>query len=158
MEFYLMNNKLKLLKNESALLDESAKHLNYSFEKCKLIITKADYTNEDLESLEALTSRFARTSDILLQKIFRLIDEIELESFGSIIDRINRAEKRNLVEKGEILKEIRSLRNEIAHEYIPEELKLIYKEALSLTPVLLDVVKQTQEYLNKIVNDKLDEE
>jgi len=145
-----MVNKLELLHQEIKLLNESAKHLKYSFEKCKQIIQTAEYSNDDLESLEALTSRFARTSDILIQKIFRLIDEIELESFGSIIDRINRAEKRKLVDKGEKLKEVRSLRNEIAHEYIPEELKLIYRETFNLTPVLLNVIEQTLEYLNKV--------
>lgn len=58
-------------------------------------------------------------SDFLIVKIFRLIDILELEKPGSVIDRINRAEKRGIIDSAESFKDILRLRNDISHEYVP---------------------------------------
>ena len=50
-----------------------------------------DINWETLKDIETLTARFARLSDIFVQKFLRLIDTLELTNEGSIIDRINRA-------------------------------------------------------------------
>lgn len=140
----MKNDELELLSRELKLLDEANKMLVYSYEACRGIGIKESYTLEELDRFEALTSRFARTSDMLIQRIFRLIDALELEKPGSIIDRINRAEKRNLISSGEIFKEIRHLRNEIAHEYVPRAVEQIFKEVLRLTPYIIDSVNRIQ--------------
>ena len=44
-----------------------------------------------------MTSRFARLSDIIIQKIFRLIESLELEEPGTVRDRINQAEKWGII-------------------------------------------------------------
>lgn len=46
-----------------------------------------------LERLESFTSRFVRLSDLLIQRIFCLVDEIKLTRGGSILDRIYRTER-----------------------------------------------------------------
>jgi uncharacterized protein YutE (UPF0331/DUF86 family) len=122
------------------------KILVYSYEACQEIGIKGSYTLEELDKFEALTSRFTKTSDMLIQRIFRLIDVLELEKPGSVIDRINRAEKRDLVSSGEVFKEIRRLRNEIAHEYVPTAIEQLFKEVLRLTPNIIDSVKRIQEW------------
>jgi len=142
----MKKDEKELLIRELNLLEDSNDVLKYSYDKCSQIGIKDTYTVEELDRFEALTSRFARTSDILIQKIFRLIDIIELERPGSVIDRINRAEKRGLISSGETFKEIRRLRNDIAHEYIPSVIKEIYQKVLKLTPHLLDTVEKIQEY------------
>ena len=38
----------------------------------------------ELEHFESLTGRFARLSDLLIQKIFRLIDQLDLEDLGTV--------------------------------------------------------------------------
>lgn len=68
--------------------------LQYSYEKCQKIKLHEGLSYEELESFEALTSRFARLSDIIIQKILRLLDFIDLEDTGTVRDRINRAEKK----------------------------------------------------------------
>jgi uncharacterized protein YutE (UPF0331/DUF86 family) len=142
----LRNDKRELLLRELKLLDEANKILVYSYEACSEIGIKDNYTLEELDKFEALTSRFARISDILIQRIFRLMDIWELEMPGSVIDRINRAEKRNLISSAEVFKEIRYLRNEIAHEYIPLAIEQIFKEVLRLTPHIIDSVERIRQW------------
>ena len=60
--------------NENFLnLDRSLEALRYSYSKCSAIIEKAEYNNNEQESFEALTSRFARTSDIFTQKVLKTL-------------------------------------------------------------------------------------
>ncbi|MDD3841035.1 MAG: hypothetical protein PHP06_10835 [Clostridia bacterium] len=139
-----------LLQEELKLLESANEVLIYSYNKCKDIGIKEGYTFEELDRFEALTSRFARASDIIIQKIFRLIDILELEKPGSVIDRINRAEKRGLIDSAEVFKDIRRLRNDIAHEYIPSAIENMFEKVLELTPELIDSVKRIQDYCKKL--------
>jgi len=135
-----------LLKKELLLLEDAAQVLSYSFDKCTKIGLKSEYSPDELESFESLCSRFARLSDIMIQKIFRLLSEIALELPGSVRDRINRAEKWELIENAEIFVEIRMVRNDIAHEYLPEAILDIFKKVMKLTPALLQGVILTNRY------------
>lgn len=143
----MKSDEMELFAKELKLLDEANKILIYSYEACQEIGIREGYTLEELDKFEALTSRFARTSDMLIQRIFRLMDVLELEQPGSIIDRINRAEKRNLIFSGEVFKEIRYLRNEIAHEYVPMAIEQIFIEVLRLTPYIIDSVGRIQKWV-----------
>lgn len=140
-----------LLDLEIKLLDQSNRMLSYSYEQCHKIGEKDTYTLEELDKFEALTSRFARTGDVLIQKIFRLIDRLELEKPGSVIDRINRAEKRGLISSAAVFKEIRRLRNDITHEYTPTELEEMFKNVLRLTPSLMVSVEKVKAYQRKML-------
>jgi len=88
------SEKIEMLQEELSGLQQAAGHLAYSLERCRDLIDQEDLPPEKLERLESLTSRFARLADLLIQRIFRLIDEIELTASGSLLDRIYRAEKR----------------------------------------------------------------
>jgi len=134
----MTNDLLDLLKEEQALLESATNIFLYSYHQCKEVGIKEHYSYEELDKIEAFTSRFARLSDILIQKIFRLIDRIDLEDTGTIRDRINRAEKKGLVEDADIFIQIRILRNDIAHEYLPDAVKETYKKVIELSPHLLD--------------------
>ena len=89
----MTREKLELLQEELAGLQLAASHLEYSMERCLNLIDQDALPPEELERLESLTSRFARLADLLIQRIFRLVDEIELTGGGSILDRVYRAEK-----------------------------------------------------------------
>ena len=138
-----------LLLKELKVLDDARDILVYSFNKCSAIGIKENYEPEELESFESYTGRFARLSDILIQKIFRLVDELDLDTQGTIRDRINRAEKKELIASSDIFVEIRIVRNDIAHEYLPEAIRDIFGKVLSLTPHLLDGVERTKMYCQK---------
>ena len=141
-----------LLLKELKVLDDARDILVYSFNKCSAIGIKENYEPEELESFESYTGRFARLSDILIQKIFRLVDEMDLDTQGTIRDRINRAEKKELIASSDIFVEIRIVRNDIAHEYLPEAIRDIFGKVLSLTPHLLDGVERTKKYCSKYTN------
>ncbi len=148
----MRRDEKQLLIEELRLLEYSNNMLTYSYNTCRNIGIKENYTFEELDKFEALTSRFARTSDMLIQKIFRLIDILELERPGSVIDRINRAEKRGLISSSEIFKEIRYLRNEISHEYIPTVIEQIFEKVLRLVPYLIDSIDRVNKYCEKIID------
>lgn len=137
--------KVELLKEEIVGLSLAAKHLEYSLERCAELIGQQDLPPEKLERLESLTSRFARLADLLIQRIFRLVDEIELVGIGSVRDRIERADKRGWADAGQLVK-IRELRNMIAHEYAAEKMVEIYSVVYQLATELLAIVpKVTQD-------------
>ena len=138
-----------LLVHELKVLEDARGVLKYSFDKCSAIGIKETYEPEELESFESYTGRFARLSDILIQKIFRLVDELDLDAQGTIRDRINRAEKKELIASSDAFIEIRMVRNDIAHEYLPEAIRDIFGKVLILTPNLLDGVERTIAYCKK---------
>ena len=142
-------NYFELLEIELDLLDKAAAALRYSYDRCRGIGAKDAYSQEEKEKFEALTGRFARLSDILIQKTFRLIDVIDLDTEGTVRDRINRAERKELIESAAEFIEIRELRNEIAHEYIPEAIEAIFEMALAQTPLLLDSVERVKRYCER---------
>lgn len=138
-----------LLKQELLLLESAHSFLMKSYKTCAKIGIKKTYSESELQKLEAFTSRFARASDIFIQKILRLIDEIDLETPGTPMDCINRAEKKRIIDSAEKLIEIRKLRNSIAHEYIPEAIKNVFKDVLYNTPFLLSYIEQLKSYCKK---------
>lgn len=147
----MTEQKITFLKDQMALLEKANSIFEYSYNSCLEIDNKADYNYEELDKLEALTSRFARLSDILIQKIFRLIESLELEERGTVRDRIHKAEKWGLVDKSEDFILIRELRNSIAHEYLPEAVNEIYKNVIGFAPILLKTVKNTRNYCRKFL-------
>jgi hypothetical protein len=63
-----INTIKEALGQELVSLRNARDILQYSYEKCVQIGIKNDYNYEELESFEALTSRFARLSDLIIQK------------------------------------------------------------------------------------------
>lgn len=87
----------------------------------------------------------------MTQKIFRLLAEIAQEQPGTVRDRINRAEKWDLIESAEDFVAIRIVRNDIAHEYLPEAIRDIFKKVMALTPALLKSVTLTKKYCSSLL-------
>ena len=137
------------LRQELLNLDNAGEILKYSYDKCRNIKVKPGLTYEEMESFEALASRFARLSDIIIQKIFRLLDMLNLESSGTVRDRINRAEKMGVIESADKFIEIRILRNEIAHEYKSDTIYDIFVQVMESTPTLLKSVDTILAYSKK---------
>ena len=104
---------------------------------------------DEQESFEALCSRFARASDIFIQKLLRLVDKVDLEQPGTIRDRINRAKKKGIIDHADQLVDIRNLRNDIAHEYLPDVMRDIWKTVLVYTPVLMAAFDNLKVYVKR---------
>ena len=144
-----MNENFELLDSQVVLMDKSRDKLEESMKHCLLIDLNKELSDADEVSLEAFSARFSRLSDYLMQRIFRTLDVIEFEDEGTLRDRMNRAEKKGLIESTQDFVKIRTLRNIIAHEYTDEEVIHIYQKVLELTPNLLDTCKRIKQYIQK---------
>ncbi len=145
----MTENEKKLLMKELKALNHASDVLSETFLKCQSIGLKKEYSFLELIHLEALTSRFARLSDLLIRKIFRLINQLDYEPQETVRDSINRAEKLGIIESAEIFSKIRETRNAIAHEYLLEDLSEIYKSVFLNTPKILDTVSRVKKYCQK---------
>lgn len=146
-----MNKLLAILEKDISELEKAAATLQYSYDKCNAVDLMDGLDQNTLESFEALTGRFARLSDMLIQKVFRTIDMIELDSSGTIRDRIHRAEKKHMIDNSSIMIDIRLLRNEISHEYSSDTIHAIFEKVLHLTPLLLNNVDSTIRYASNLL-------
>ena len=129
-------------------LEKSLDVLNYSFRKCKSLGEKEEYEQEEQESFEALTSRFARTSDILTQKVFKSLFALLQENVKTIIDSANILEKLGIVENADDILNIRELRNQIAHEYVEADLNSLFMDVMRYVPALETVIDSLKKYIN----------
>ena len=123
-----------------------------AYDPGKKINPDKNFTDNDYLIFDSLTSRFSRLSDIIVQKIIRTIDIINIEDTGTMRDRLNRAEKNGLISSVDEFVEIRKLRNDITHEYIPEEMKNIYKQVMNYVEVLFDTVIRINHYCKEKYN------
>jgi uncharacterized protein YutE (UPF0331/DUF86 family) len=140
---------LKILSENLSIMQDALYWLKRSYNKSSEIGAKTNYSEEEFDNMETLASRFARVSDIVFQKLFRSIDQVELEDKGSLIDAINRAHKRGLIESPDEARKIRELRNQIVHEYIKADLQNVFMDIFEFTPRLLSICNDIFDYCKK---------
>ena len=145
---------LQQLEESLSTLDRSLKTLRYSFSKCSSIKEADAYNLNEQESFEALTSRFARTSDILTQKILKTMFALIQENPKTFLDAANLLEKIEIVDHADDLLNIRELRNQIAHEYVIDDLHALFADVLQFVPELEKVVQNVKIYIDKNVIKK----
>lgn len=136
------------LKEDFSRLDRAVHILEYSLQRCKKIGVKADYSLEELDRFESLTSRFARTSDIYTQKVMKGVILILREEANTFIDRSNLFEKLE-ISSAEDLKLIRDLRNEISHEYKVDDITEIFEPVIEYSDKLIEVITRTKAFAEK---------
>ncbi|MFC2141073.1 hypothetical protein ACFLQP_02125 [Acidobacteriota bacterium] len=131
-------------------LDNALHWLKRSYGICKKIGIKEEYKEEEFDAFETLTSRFARLSDMLIQKIFRSIDKIEFEEEGTLLDVLNRTHRRGLIESIDEIREIRELRNDIVHEYVPTDLKELFEDTLKFSKLIFEIIERLKNYAQNL--------
>lgn len=139
----------QLLRDQLALMTAAARVLEESRERVAAIEPRltGELTVGERESCEALTARFARLNDFLMQRVFRTLDQIELMDEGTPLDRLQRAEARRLITSADRWRELRLLRNAIAHDYLIESADRVLSEALAAAPELLDAAGRVLRYV-----------
>lgn len=140
---------IELLNQNWELLLRSLETLKLSVEKAESIGNKAEYSFEEMETFDSLTSKFSRTSDIFTQKILRSVWILLHEEITPFIDILNRAEKIGIIFSSDKLLEIRDLRNQITHEYIPETIQKLIPDVIELSSELEDNIQKTGKFLFK---------
>ena len=138
---------LELLQTEWQLLKVSLETLQLSVEKCRKIGIKQEYSFEEQESFDSLTSKFGRTSDLFTQKVIRTTWLLMHESFVPFIDMMNICVKMEMLHSTDEMIGIRDMRNQIAHEYIPDALREMVPEVIEMTQQLVMNINFCQIFL-----------
>ena len=120
--------------------------LDRSSRLCRDIDPAGQLSETDFDALENLTSRFARAVDLLIHKVYRAMDAVEMDAGGSTLDVVNRAHKRGLFDDPERMRELKDVRNEIAHEYVLDDVREIFAAVKALIPELEDAVRRAMLY------------
>ena len=140
----LLAEQLELAKAAGRVLEESRSRVDAVLQSAK---TGSALSVGQRESCEALTSRFARLCDLLVQRLFRTLDQVELADEGTMLDRLARAEKRGIITSVEEWRDLRELRNEIAHDYLIESSDRVLTEAHRRSSALLETVERLGAYV-----------
>jgi len=123
--------------------------LQQSREKTQVYLNKTDLNFEELESIDSLTSKFGRTSDIYVQKVLRTVWSLLREDTVPLIDLLNRAEKLRMILSADQLLQMRDIRNQITHEYLPEAAPELALEVNRKTEQLAQNIEQTERFLRQ---------
>ena len=78
----------ELLQANINALHKQLNWLSHSYNLCKDLALNVPYEIEAFDKLENLSSRYARSIDFLVRKVFRSIDEAEFEPQGTLIDTL----------------------------------------------------------------------
>ncbi len=130
-------------------LQKGLEILEYSITKVEKINTTKDFNYEELETMEAMTARFSRLSDIFTQKYLKSFFYLLGETNFTLIDKANYLEKIGIISNSKDLLEIRELRNSISHEYILEELKDLFRDVITIFPKLKEIINKSIIYSNE---------
>jgi hypothetical protein len=139
----------KLL-DDLRLLKKQRYRLRYSIDECSAIDPAKPLEPKEFGAYETLCSRYGRSIDFLIRKIFRTIDAYEFENTGTLIDVVNNAAKRGLVEDVDRLRQMKDLRNQIVHEYIEENLLELWREVMEESRELDDLMERTIAYIERL--------
>jgi hypothetical protein len=144
---------IEVLKENINDVNLSMNRLMYSFDICSKIGIKENYSDEEFMAFEAMTARYARTTDMLINKVLRSLDAVEYTDGGTIIDAVNNAEKRGIANSQD-LRNLKDLRNSIAHEYVTENIVRFFGKVLEFTPQLRRVIENLNEYCVRYLGNK----
>jgi uncharacterized protein YutE (UPF0331/DUF86 family) len=142
----------RLLEEGLADLARARAHLDYSFNQvAPLPDTLPNPTEAQLESAEAFTSRFARCVDLLVNQVLRSLDRAELKPEGTLLDVVNRAEKRGFIARAGELREMKDVRNIIAHDYAGTRLADIFAYCRQQKPVFDQACDRATAYARQVL-------
>ncbi len=144
-----MKKLLQYLKDAIIQANEAVNHLKISIDRCKNFVENENFTEEQLIELEALTGRFARLSDLLIQKMLKAINQLAGSNVGTVRDRLLEAEKKEIISSAQAFLEIRTMRNTIAHEYEFDALKDIFSFAYIQSEILIEAIDNAKKYSEK---------
>lgn len=142
--------RLIILKSAYDKLKKSAKLLIHSVQKIQPYDKNKSYTEDELEPYDAMTGRFERTVEVSINKFFRAVEFYEFEIISDTIrDRLNNMHKLNLITNTELWLDMRDIRNRIAHDYLPHQIKEIYDDITIYTKEIQKLLDNISIYFNK---------
>lgn len=136
-----------LLRTELNDLRRMSTHLADSLKSCADIAATPAADDLWSERVEAFMSRFARTTDLFVNKSLRTLVAFELEDPGTLLDILQKAEKRSIIGSAVNFRKIKQLRNMIVHDYAGDDLAECFTLCRQWTPELLQGIQGFEKYL-----------
>ncbi|MEO7297097.1 MAG: hypothetical protein ABI042_00825 [Verrucomicrobiota bacterium] len=147
-------HSIDLLRQGLAELANARKHLDYSHRQvAEFSGTFAEATEGQLESADAFTGRFARAVDLLVNKVLRSLDRVEMNSEGTLLDVVNRAEKRGFVLEANTLREMKDVRNIIAHDYAGAKAAEIFAYCLEHKLIFDGICERVAVHAQRLISE-----
>ena len=110
-------------------------------------------SDAEVETIDQYLFRFAKLQDTMGEKLFRMIvsqyvENIEKQTF---VDILNRLEKIGILSDANIWKKLRSIRNNIAHQYDdePEEMVEALNDIFAYKDELLNIFNNIDDFYKK---------
>ena len=138
-----------VLKENLEGMRKSVHWLERSYKICFRMGVQETYTEEQFDAWENLVSRYARAIDVITNRVFRSIDSMELEESGTMIDVVNRAEKRGIITAVDRLRDLKDIRNDIVHQYDTDDLRSLFRATLEAAPEVFAMVGKVEQYCTR---------
>jgi len=114
---FTIQRLLEITSKEVLYFEQTRNRLLNSNINIKWIET-LEQNEQNSEMLDAFVSRFSRLQDTLGDKLLPAILKLNLETVGSQLDNVFRAEKLGWIDSADKWIELRGLRNKLIHEYM----------------------------------------
>ena len=145
------SDQINILEENLKALRESVYWLKRSYQICSGQFHLENLPEEGYDAFESLTARFARTVDILTNKVYRSIVYLEEGTSFSWLDTLLYLEKQELLSSIDRIRMIKELRNEIVHEYTAVELKELFAEVLNACPELFTLIEKSINHADQLL-------
>jgi len=116
-----------------------------SLKRVKSYDVNQEYTIQEMEPYDALSSRFIRAVEMCIS-FFKTYDQFVLAgSFDTVRDLLNNMEKVDFISSVSLWINMRNVRNQVVHTYSAEDIKKIYDNIIDhFGPELLKLKEKTK--------------
>jgi hypothetical protein len=129
--------------------------LESSIRKFKPYRVRKIYTPVELEYYDSLAFRFEKAVELFLH----FFKGLELYQSGKVSDtlrdRLLLMQKLKIIDNTDFWIEARLLRNKVAHDYLPEQLKDIYREIFKKSKNMLKYMSNIEKNIRSIDKTKI---
>ena len=148
----LLESLFKVAKIHADRLSTSRQHL-----QPKMPLSSRDveaFTFDEMLLWEMFVNRFSKLQDLMGAKIFKAVIDYAGESTDSmtLIDRLHALEKLGLIDNVMAWKDMREMRNHLAHEYpdAPETVANYLNKAFDMASVLIETLNKLEEFIGTL--------
>jgi len=124
--------------------------LKSSINKFKPYKVRKTYTPVELEYYDSLAFRFEKTVELFLH-FFKGLESYQSGKVSDTLrDRLLLMQKLKIINGIDFWIEARLLRNKVAHDYLPEQLKDIYQEIFKKSKAMLKYMSNIEKHMKTV--------
>jgi hypothetical protein len=140
----------ELILREFNDLKKAAYLLESSIRKFKPYAVGKIYTPVELEYYDSLAFRFEKAVELFLH-FFKGLESYQSGKVSDTLrDRLLLMQKLKIIDNTDFWIEARLLRNKVAHDYLPEQLKDIYQEIFKKSKTMLIYMRNIKTHMKTV--------